>query len=141
MKHTLVLAALFLSTAARAQDVSALWEISTDGTTAKLKEGEKGKVVIAIVTKPGAHVSDEAPLKLELSSKSGKLDKQKLTLADSVNKKAEGSKDYPTPKFEIGYAPAGKGSGAVDAKLVFFVCTDKLCARQSKNLSLPVDVQ
>lgn len=140
MKTVAMLAAL-LAGPAFAEDVANLYEISTDGTTAKVKEGEKAKIVIAIVTKPGAHVSDEAPLKIELSSKSGKLDKEKLSLADSINKKAKGDKDYPTPKFEVGYAPAGKGSGAVDAKLTFFICTDKLCARQAKSLSLAVEQQ
>jgi len=77
--------------AARAQtDVASFYEVSTEGTTAKLKAGETGKVIIGIKAKNGAHVSDEAPLKIELSSKQSKLSKEKLTLADSLNKKKGG---------------------------------------------------
>ncbi len=121
-------------------DPSKFYEVTTDGSTTSLKAGESGKVVIAIKVKDGAHVSDEAPLKIELSSKQSKLAKEKLTLADSLNKKPEGATDYPDPRFEVGFTPATQGPTSVEAKLTFFICTEKLCARQTKQLSLPVEV-
>lgn len=141
MRHFLGLTVAVLVTACTAQaeaDVSGKYEVTTEGTTAKVKAGEKGTVVIAINAKPGAYVSEEAPLKIELSSAAAKLDKQKLTLADSVTKKAEGSKDHPNPRFEVGFTTAAKAT--IEAKMVFFICTEKVCARQTKQLSLPVDV-
>jgi hypothetical protein len=113
-------------------DVGALYEVTTEGTTAKLKAGDTGKVVIAIKAKGGAHVSDEAPLKIELSSKQSKLSKEKLTLADAVDKAA--------PRFEVPFTPTAQGPTTVEAKMTFFICTEKLCSRQTKNLSLPVEV-
>lgn len=125
---------------AGAVDPASLYEVTTTGTTTSLKAGESGKVVIAIKLKEGAHVSDEAPLKIELSSKQSKLAKEKLTLADSLNKKPDGATAYPDPRFEVGFTPTTQGETSVEAKLIFFVCTEKLCARQTKQLSLPVQV-
>lgn len=133
--------ALLLSAPARAQDVdpASLYDISTQGSSAKVKKGEQGTFVLTITAKPGAHVSDEAPLKLVLSGKNVTPKKEKLTLADSVAKKAEGEK-YPNPRFEVPLTADAPGTGSVDGKLTLFICTDKLCARQQKTVSVPVEV-
>jgi hypothetical protein len=129
------------ATLAADPDVTSLYEVKTEGTSADVKLGEKGKIVIAIKAKNGAHVSDEAPLRIELSSKDGKLDKEKITLADSVVKKSEGATEFPDPRFEVGFTPAAAGKASVDAKVTFFICTEKVCARQTKTLSFPVTVK
>ena len=121
-------------------DIASMYDVSTEGTTTKMKAGEKGKVVISIRAKNGAHVSDEAPLRIDLSSKESKLDQEKITLADSLNKKAKDAKDYPNPRFEVGFTPSTQGKTSVDAKMTFFICTESLCSRQTKKLSLPVEV-
>jgi hypothetical protein len=121
-------------------EVASFYEVTTDGTSTKLKAGDTGKVVISIKAKNGAHVSDEAPLKIELSSKQGKLGKEKLTLADSLNPKKEGETNYPDPRFEVPFTPSAHGASSVEAKMTFFICTEKQCARQTKNLSFPVEV-
>lgn len=142
MRTFLVVAVLAAMPALAETDVKDLYDVSTEGTSTAVKAGEKGTVVIAFKTKDAAHVSDEAPLKIELSGKDVKLDKAKLTLADSVAKKeVDAGKSVPDPRFEVGFTAAGKGKVTVDAKLTFFICTDKICARQTKSLSLPVDVQ
>lgn len=122
------------------EDVASLYEVSTEGTTGAFKAGQKGKVVIEIKTKSGSHISDEAPLSIELKGKAVSPEKEKLTLKDSVAPKKAGAK-YTDPKFEVALTGAAPGKGQVDAKMVFFVCTDKLCARQQKTLALPVEVQ
>lgn len=120
-------------------DTASLYELSTDGSTSKLKAGEKGTFVLQIKAKDGAHVSEEAPLKLEVTGKNVKAEKAKLTLADSVAKKAEGQQ-YANPRFEVPISAEAAGKGSVDAKLTFFICTDQLCSRQQKTLSVPVEV-
>jgi uncharacterized membrane protein len=115
-------------------DIATFYEVSTEGTSTKLKAGDTGKVIISIKSKNGAHVSDEAPLKIELSSKQSKLSKEKLTLADSVNPKKE------DPRFEVPFTPTAHGQSSVEAKMTFFICTEKQCARQVKTISLPVEV-
>jgi hypothetical protein len=131
--------AFFLSSVAMADEADGLWELTTEGSTTNLMAGDRGLLVINIKAKSGAHVSDEAPLRIELSSKDSKLEKQKLTLADSVTKK-NGSA-YPDPRFEVGFTPNSKGTTTLDGKLTFFICTEKLCMRQTKNLALKVDVK
>lgn len=115
-------------------DIASFYEVTTEGTSTKLKAGETGKVIIAIKSKNGAHISDEAPLKIELSSAQSKLGKDKLTLADSLTAPKE------DPRFEVPFTPTAHGKSSVEAKMTFFVCTEKQCARQVKNLTLPVEV-
>jgi hypothetical protein len=133
----------FAWTQARAADEvdpSTLYELSTDGTSARLKAGERGVFVLSIKSKAGAHVSDEAPLKLQVKGTQVTPAKEQLGREDSVAKKAEGQ-PFVDPRFEVPFTAAGVGKGTVDAKLTFFICTEKLCARQQKTVSIPVEVQ
>ncbi|MBL0693297.1 hypothetical protein [Comamonas sp. JC664] len=120
-------------------DPASLYEVSTEGTSAQVKAGENGTFVLTIKSKDGAHVSDEAPLRLEVKGTLVTLAKEKLVLSDSVAKKAEGQA-FTDPRFEVPFTAASAGKGALDAKLVFFICTEKICARQQKTFSLPVEV-
>lgn len=121
-------------------DPSTLYEVSTEGTSTKVKAGDKGVFVLAIKSKAGAHVSDEAPLKLQVKGAQLTPAKAELVLADSVAKKAEGQQ-WVDPRFEVPFTAAAAGKGTVDAKLTFFICTEKICARQQKTFSVPVEVQ
>jgi hypothetical protein len=120
-------------------DPASLYELSTEGSSTKVKAGEKGTFVLAIKTKAGAHVSEEAPLKLELKGAQVTPAKEKLGREDSVTKKAQGQA-FVDPRFEVPFTAAAAGKGSVDAKLTFFVCTEKICARQQKTVSVPVEV-
>ncbi|MCI0573928.1 MAG: hypothetical protein L0Y66_24595 [Myxococcaceae bacterium] len=143
MKRLVTVVALLTAVSAfGAEDVdpASLYELSTEGSTAALKSGERGKFVLTIRTKPEAHVSDEAPLKLELGGQKVQVAKSKLTLADSVAKKKEGQA-YAEPRFEVPITGTEAGKGVVDGKLTFFICTEKLCARQQRNVSVPVTVE
>lgn len=121
-------------------DVKSLYDVSTDGSSSKVKAGEKGTFVLSITPKGGAHVSDEAPLKLELTGKNVAVAKAKLGREDSVAKKAEGAQ-YVAPRFEVPFTGEKAGQGSVDVKATFFICTDKICSRQQKTLSVPVTVE
>jgi hypothetical protein len=120
-------------------DPSSLYEVSTEGTSTQVKAGDKGVFVLSIKSKAGAHVSDEAPLKLQVKGTQLTPAKEQLALVDSVAKKAEGQQ-WVDPRFEVPFTAAAAGKGTVDAKLTFFICTEKICARQQKTLSLPVEV-
>jgi hypothetical protein len=105
-----------------------------------VKAGGKGTFVLTIKPKAGAHVSDEAPLKLDLKSQQLTPEQKTLSLAQSVAKKAEGQQ-YADPRFEVPFTAATAGKSTLDATLTFFICTEKICARQKKVFSLPVEVQ
>jgi hypothetical protein len=133
MKKLLIPLLVLLPLAAGAGEVdpATLYELSTEGSSSTVKVGEKGKLVIEIRPREGAHVSEEAPLKIELTGKQVTPEKGKLTLADAKDKKL--------PRFEVPFSATSAGKGAVDAKVTFFICTEKLCARQQKQLSVPVE--
>lgn len=141
MTTGLLAIALFLCRTAPAEEVdpATLYELSTEGTSKSVRAGQQGTFVLTIRTRGNSHVSDEAPLKLELASASLKLNKAKLVLADSVAKKEPG-KQYAEPRFEVPFTAAAAGKTTLEGKLSFFICTEKLCARQQKTLSIPVDV-
>jgi hypothetical protein len=124
-------------------DVTKLYEVTTEGSSTRVTSGEKGKLVLAIKSKDGAHISDEAPLKIQVGGKGVTPEKTSLTYKDQVSKKAEGQK-YPDPVvFEVPFRAdpaAAVPAATVEAKLTFFVCTDQICARQQKTVSLPVQV-
>ncbi|HVP59675.1 MAG TPA: hypothetical protein VMT11_03910 [Myxococcaceae bacterium] len=122
-------------------DPTTLYTLSTQGTTAKVSPGKKGTLVLEIQSLKGAHVSDEAPLRIHLSSTGAVTpEKTQLVYADSVRKPSPGVK-YPDPRFEVPLAALGKGAGTVEAKMTFFVCTEQLCLRQQKTLLVPVAVE
>ncbi len=133
-----LVAACSSALAADEVDPRTLYELSTQGSSQKVKSGAKGTFVVEIRNKRGSHISDEAPLKFELTAKNAKLEKEKLTIADAVGKKVPGG--LTDPRFEVPFTAEAAGSGAVDAKLTFFVCTEKICARQQKTLSVPIEV-
>jgi hypothetical protein len=120
-------------------DPATLYEVSTEGTSTRLKAGEQGVFVLSIRSKAGAHVSEEAPLKLEVKGAQVTPAKEKLGRGDSVSKKAQGQA-FVDPRFEVPLTASAAGKGSVDAKLTFFICTEAICARQQKTLSVPVEV-
>lgn len=119
-------------------DPSALYTLSTEGSTQKVAAGQKAKLVIHIDTKPEAYVSNEAPLRIELSGTNATPDKQKLTIADTTIPMKDGK--HKTPHFEVTYATVAPGAATLDAKVTLFICTADLCVRQVKNVSVPVQV-
>lgn len=138
---TLTAAVLASPAVAGEVDPSTLYRLTTEGTTARVAPGGKGTFVLEVQSSKGAHVSDEAPLKLQLSG-TGPVtpEKTQLGYSDSV-RKASAAVKYPDPRFEVPLAVQGQGAGTVEAKLTFFVCTAQLCLRQQKTLSVPVQVE
>ncbi len=128
-----------LLTQAQDVDPSTLYSLSTEGSSRAVKAGGRGTFVLAIAAHPGAHVSDEAPLKLTLSGTGVAPEKSSLSLADSVEKRPSGQATV-SPRFEVPFVGTAAGAGKVDAKLTFFICTATICARQQKTLSVPVAV-
>ena len=121
-------------------DPATLYEVTAPESGQKVKVGSKGKVFLFLKTKNDSHVSTEAPFKIEVTGKGLKPDKDRLALADAVQKRPvpEGVAD---PRFEIPFLATSAGRGAVEAKLTFFICTEKICARQQKTLAVPVLVE
>lgn len=136
-----VLTALSAPLAASAeQDLEALYELRTEGTSTSLKPGEPGRFVLSIRPKGDAHISDEAPLKVALGGKNLTWAKATLTRADA---KPSPKQEPPAPPtFEVPFqAGTTPGQAVVEANVTFFLCTQDVCARQQRAVSVPVTLQ
>jgi hypothetical protein len=119
-------------------DPQTLYTLSTEGSTTNVSAGQMGKFVVSILPKPQAHVSQDTPLKLEfVGTKNAKPAKQKLAKADAYFTKVPG-KSYAEPKFVVPFTVEAD-EAALEGKLTFFICTEKVCSRQTKTVSLTVN--
>jgi len=117
------------------EEAAASYRLDTTGSTLALAPGGEGKLVLAIVPQPGIHVHPQAPLKITLESAGLTLSKTALGHKDAVDPKAEG------PRFEVPFTAREAGAQAVKAKVDFFVCSDRWCVKQVKELVVEVKVR
>lgn len=128
----LMLALLLL---ASPPDVSKVYRIETTPVV-KVKKGAEGKAKVEVVPGANAHVSPDAPISLTVTSGPAlKLSKEKLGRADAKETAAKGV------AFEVPFTAASAGKDEVKGNLTFFICTENLCERQKRDVSLPVEVQ
>ncbi|MFT3915971.1 MAG: hypothetical protein QM704_18285 [Anaeromyxobacteraceae bacterium] len=138
MRNVLVLLALLAAPVAGAstpgEEAARSYRLDTTGSTASLARGAAGKLVLAIVPGPGIHVHPQAPLKIALEGKGLTFAKATLGHADAVDPKAEG------PRFEVPFTATEAGAGEARARAEFFVCSDRWCVKQVKDVVVQVDV-
>jgi hypothetical protein len=140
MRMLALLLAVSLSPLARADDAAAeaarSYRIETEGTTRSVKAGAPGVLVLAIVPLNGTHVHPQAPLKIALQATPGlSLSKAQLGHKDAAARGAEG------PRFEVPFTAVKAGKEEVRAKADFFICSDRWCVKQTRDVSLPVEVK
>jgi hypothetical protein len=138
----IALAALALGAAAPVRaaggaDAASTYRVVTDGSTAALRRGEKGKVVVAIEPlEKGVHVNREFPLKYRISASAGlSLAKTELARSDAVDPGAE------TPRFEIPVSATAAGAQQVTVQMRFAICSDAWCVPQQKTITVAIDVR
>jgi hypothetical protein len=119
---------------AEGDEVDSLVRVRTQGSTIRLRAGESGTLRLSLDPAPGAHVSREAPLKVQLSSAQASFERSRLTLADATL-------DGEGAHFEVGFTPTAQGPISLEASVSFFACTATTCARQSRTVSLAVEVR
>ena len=135
-----LLLALAPAAAARAadagQDAARSYRIETAGTTVEVEQGGEGKMVVTILPLQGTHVNAEAPLKVALSATPGlKLSRDLL-----------GHKDAQEPagivqRFEVPFTATGAGPQEVRARVDFFICSEQWCVKQSRDVTVAINVQ
>jgi len=134
------LLALLAAPSARAADpageAAKSYRLDTAGTTVALRAGQKGTLVLSIVPLAKVHVHPQAPLKIALEATPGlKLEKTTLGKADPVDPKAEGR------RFEVAFVAEAAGRQEARAKLDFFICSDRWCVKQVKDVAVAIDVR
>ncbi len=128
----LMLALLLL---AAPPDVSNTYRIETSKVV-KVKKGAIGKAHVEVVPRPNAHVSPDAPVSLTVSAGPAvKLEKAKLGRAEAKETKEKGV------EFDVPFTAEAAGKDELKGKLSFFICTEKLCEKQTKDLALAVEVE
>ena len=82
-----------------------------------------------------AHVSPDAPLSMTVSAGPAlDLPKPKLGRTDAKPTEAKGV------EFEVPFVGKQPGKDELKAQMTFFICTEKICSRQQREVSVPVDV-
>jgi nucleoid-associated protein YgaU len=136
---TFTVAAL-LATAARAGDpgvaAAKAYILDTAGSTAEVKVGARGKLVLVIRPKdPAWHVHPQAPLKLRFEAPAALgLEKRELSRRDAVDPKAA------EPRFEAPFVASAAGKAEAKASVDFFICSDTACVKQTRTVAIPVAV-
>src|SRR5256885_13045350 len=115
-------------------DAAKAYKIETTAAL-KLRKGEKGDAHVTIVPRSDAHVSPDAPLSMALSAG------PKVLLAKTKLGRGDGT---ATPQkgldFTIPVTATAAGRDEVKGQLSFFICTEKLCERQKREVTVPATV-
>ncbi|HYS09996.1 MAG TPA: hypothetical protein VEP66_14740 [Myxococcales bacterium] len=120
---------------AASPDVSGTYRIESPKVL-KVKKGETAHAKVEVVPRSDAHVSPEAPISLSLTSGAGvKLVKDKLGRADAKETQAKGV------EFDVPFTAAASGKDELKGTLSFFICTEKLCEKQKREIAMAIEVQ
>jgi hypothetical protein len=112
------------------------YRIETAGTTEKVEVGKPGTLVLSIVPIASVHVDPRAPLKILLEATPGlSLSKTSLGKADPVDPKADGR------RFEVPFVASAAGKHEARATLDFFVCSDKWCVKQTRDVTVAIEAR
>jgi hypothetical protein len=127
----LALAGLLLAS----PDVSGTYRVETTRTL-KVKKGETAHARVEVVPRADAHVSPDAPISLSLTSGPAlKLAKEKLGRPEAQETKGKGV------AFDVPFTAATAGKDELKGTLSFFICTEKLCEKQKREIAMAVEVQ
>src|SRR4051794_1163998 len=117
-------------------DAAKAYRIETSQTPLKVKRGEQGQARVTVVPRSDAHVSPDAPLSVTVSAGPAlELPKQKLGRPDAKATEAKGV------EFDVPFVGKQAGTDQLKAQVTFFICTEKLCERQKREVALAVVVE
>jgi hypothetical protein len=121
---------------AAAPDVSGTYRIETTKAPIKVKKGGQASAHVEVVPRSDAHVAPDAPISLTVSSGPAlKLPKAKLGRPEAKETKEKGV------EFDVPFTAQAAGKDQLRASLSFFICTEKICERQKRDLALTVEVE
>jgi hypothetical protein len=118
-----------------AEEAATSYRLETAGSTTAVGPGGQGQLVIAIVPADKIHVHPQAPLKITLQATGLALARTSLGHKDAVDPAAEG------PRFEVPFTARETGRQEARAALDFFICSDRWCVRQRRELTFTVEVR
>src|SRR6266851_5178643 len=107
-----------------APDVSGTYRIETSKLV-KVHKGETGHARVEVVPRPDAPISPTVS-----AGQSVKPAKEKLGRTDAKETTAKGV------EFDVPFTAQAAGKDQLRATLSFFICTEKLCEKQKRELAL-----
>lgn len=117
-------------------DPKTLYTAELKLSSADVKAGEGGTVVLSVRPKAGAHVKGETPFKALLAATGPvTIEKTELGFKDHTSIVEEG------PVFEVPFKASAAGEGKLDADLSFYVCIAEACVKTTEKLSTAVTVK
>ena len=117
-------------------DAAKAYKIETSQGPLKVKKGETGQARVTVVPRSDAHVSPDAPLSVTVSAGPAlELPKQKLGRPDAKETAGKGV------EFDVPFVGKQSGTDELKAQVTFFICTEKLCERQKREVALAVVVE
>ena len=120
---------------AASPDVSGTYRIEAPKVL-KLRKGEVAHAKVEVVPRSDAHVSPDAPLTMIVSAGPAlDLPKPKLGRTDAKPTEVKGV------EFEVPFVGKQPGKDELKAQMTFFICTEKLCERQKREVALAVVVE
>jgi hypothetical protein len=132
MIRLLLAACLALSISSSARAAEATYRVDAPKTL-KVKKGVQASARVSVVPSEGSHVSPDAPISVAVSATPRiEVPQAKMGRPDAKETAQKGV------AFDIPFVALQEGSGTVDANLVFFICTEKLCERHKEHVQLAV---
>ena len=117
-------------------DAAKAYRIETSQVPLKVKRGEQGQAKVTVVPRSDAHVSPDAPVSVTVSAGPAlELLKTKLGRPDAKTTQAKGV------EFDVPFVGKQSGKDELHAEVTFFICTEKLCERQKRDVTLAVVVE
>ena len=113
-------------------DVSNSYRVEAPASV-KVK-GTAAQALIAVVPRSDAHVSPDAPISLTLTAGPS------VTLAKAKFGRAE-AKETSAKGVEFAVPFSATASGEMKGTLSFFICTEKLCEKQKRELAVRIDAE
>ena len=124
---------LALTLLAAPPDVSNTYRIDAPRVV-KVKKGASAVAKVEVVPRADAHVDPAAPISLTVSAGPAvTLAKSKLGRPDAKETKAKGV------EFDVPFTATARDE--LKGSLSFFICTEKLCERQKREIALAVEVE
>lgn len=114
-----------------------LYSVEASARPAEVSSGEKGAVDLRLKLAQGAHLSEEAPFKIQVTGQGLAPVKARLGREDGA---PSAGKEGVT-QFELPFTAQDKGPASLGADMEFYVCTASLCEQHRENVQVSVRVK
>ncbi len=110
------------------------YSVEASARPAEVAAGDRGAVDLRLKLSQGAHLSDEAPFKIQVTG-------QNLSPVKARLGREDGAAQEGATRFEVPFMAQAKGPASLGADMEFYVCTASLCERHRETVQVAVQVK